>query len=334
MSTEPLFVISLDFELYWGMFDKVSLETYGQNIKGAHEAIPELLALFKQNGIHATWATVGMLMSENKDDLLTILPKEEARPTYADARISSYDHIEHTSLGRDASVDPYHFGGDLVKAILQTPYQELGSHTFSHYYCLDGSENGEAIFAADCEAFKNVLQRFHTTATSIVFPRNQTTSQALHVCASYGFTAYRGTPDHVLYTGKKEKDQVNLFLRALRLVDAYINLSGHHTFTLESVRESALNNVRGSFFLRPYSKTLRAFEKLRLVRIKNAMTHAAKRGEIFHLWWHPHNFGVNRKKNRAHLIEILEHFAYLKRVYKMESASMKEVALRASRSVV
>ena len=32
---------------------------------------------------------------------------------------------------------------------------------------------------------------------------------------------------------------------------------------------------------------------LRLNRIKNEIIQAAKAGEIYHLWWHPHNFGID-----------------------------------------
>jgi peptidoglycan/xylan/chitin deacetylase (PgdA/CDA1 family) len=332
MSNKPLLVISLDFELYWGMFDKVTLEQYGENIRGVHTAIPEILTLFKENGIHATWATVGMLMQENKSELEALLPNPELRPKYADMSVSSYAHIQNTSIGEHASGDPYHYGAHLVEKIIETPFQELASHTFSHYYCLDGGENGEAIFAADCDAFARAAFKFNRPITSIVFPRNQANAEALNVCKAQGFTSYRGTPHHFLYTGKKEKEQTSPLLRMLRLLDAYINLSGHHTFTLESAKGSILTNIAGSRFLRPYSKTLRLLEPLRIARIKNSMTHAAKNNQVFHLWWHPHNFGINRKENLAALLELIAHYKKLHDEYGMESATMQEAAIRANGS--
>ncbi len=332
MSNRPLFVVSLDFELYWGMFDKVTLDTYGENIKGVHEAIPELLSLFEKYGVHATWAVVGMLMCRSKDELMSLLPEPSLRPQYDDMRLSAYEHILHTNIGENEQNDPYHYGHSLVEMILRTQHQELGSHTFSHYYAQDGSNNGEAIFAADCAAFRNVSERFGAKITSIVFPRNQTSPEALRVCKQFGYQVYRGTPDHFLYTGKKEKEQTNIFLRILRLIDAYINISGHHSYPINSVSEPILSNVPGSRFLRPYSHSLRLIERLRIARIKKSMTYAATHGEVFHLWWHPHNFGTNRKENLANLIEILEHFKDLQTLYGMESATMQEVATRANES--
>jgi len=329
MSNNGFFVISLDFELYWGMFDKVTLETYGENIKGAHSAIPEMLSLFTAHNIHATWATVGMLMHTSKQELLAALPPTHLQPRYTNMQVSSYEHINKSEIKEDEQNDAYHFGKSLVEKIIATSNQELGSHTYSHYYCLDGSGNDEAIFAADCTAFSKAVQPFGVPVTSIVFPRNQTTKEGLATCKAYGITTYRGTPEHFLYTGKKEQEQTNILLRMLRLVDAYVNISGHHTFTFSTVngtKSEGLKNVQGSRFLRPYSLKLRSLERIRIQRIKNDMTYAAKNNEIFHLWWHPHNFGINRKENMQNLLEIIEHFKTLQEKYGMQSANMREIS--------
>jgi peptidoglycan/xylan/chitin deacetylase (PgdA/CDA1 family) len=332
MSTNSFLVISLDFELYWGMFDKVSLEAYGKNIRGVHTAIPEMLQIFDTHDIHATWACVGMLLCENKQALIDALPPQALRPIYQNMRLSAYEHIAKAHIGENLSDDLYHYGAVLARKIIATKNQEFGSHTFSHYYCQDGSENAEGIFAADCEAFKAVSTSFRPKVTSIVFPRNQTTNAALATITRLGFTAYRGTPTHFLYTGKAEAKQTNPLLRLLRLFDAYINISGHHTFKLATVSHTGitgLKNVPGSRFLRPYSHTLRIFEKLKLSRIKKSMTYAAKHNEIFHLWWHPHNVGINRKENMRALLEIIAHYKELQKKYNMQSATMAEIVLHA-----
>jgi hypothetical protein len=71
---------------------------------------------------------------------------------------------------------------------------------------------------------------------------------------------------------------------------------------------------------------------LRIARIKNSMTHAAKNNQVFHLWWHPHNFGINRKENLAALLELIAHYKKLHDEYGMESATMQEAAIRANGS--
>jgi len=71
------FVISLDFELLWGLRDHATRDSYGANVLGGREAIPRILDLFERHGICATRATVGLLMTENRDELLASLPPPE-----------------------------------------------------------------------------------------------------------------------------------------------------------------------------------------------------------------------------------------------------------------
>jgi hypothetical protein len=63
-----------------------------------------------------------------------------------------------------------------------------------------------------------------------------------------------------------------------------------------------------------------------LRRIKKAMTHAAKNKLMFHLWWHPHNFGINQDENFAFLQKILEHYKVLNLKYQFHSLNMIELA--------
>ena len=69
MDGKGKFVISLDFELMWGMRDKKTLEQYGENIIGVHAVIPRLLELFTSYNIEATFSTVGFLFFKNKSEL-------------------------------------------------------------------------------------------------------------------------------------------------------------------------------------------------------------------------------------------------------------------------
>ena len=62
-------IVSLDFELFWGMLDVCKLEDYRDNVLGGRKAIPQMLELFEKYGIHATWATVGFLFAENYEEL-------------------------------------------------------------------------------------------------------------------------------------------------------------------------------------------------------------------------------------------------------------------------
>jgi hypothetical protein len=56
------------------------------------------------------------------------------------------------------------------------------------------------------------------------------------------------------------------------------------------------------------------------------MLRAAMEGSLFHLWWHPHNFGKNLEENMCQLESILIYYSELKTKYGMLSKTMNEVA--------
>jgi hypothetical protein len=114
--------------------------------------------------------------------------------------------------------------------------------------------------------------------------------------------------------------------RAARLIDSYLSLSGKNCFPWSEVpRANGLSDVRASRFLRPYNAQLACFESLRLRRIHQSIRAAAQRGEIFHLWWHPHNFGVHQEENLSFLRKILEEFQTCRTQHGMLSLTMSGV---------
>ena len=64
------FVVSLDFEIFWGVRDAVKPEEYKNNLLAVHEVIPLMLQMFKKYNINATFATVGFLFFQNKEELM------------------------------------------------------------------------------------------------------------------------------------------------------------------------------------------------------------------------------------------------------------------------
>ena len=47
---------------------------------------------------------------------------------------------------------------------------------------------------------------------------------------------------------------------------------------------------------------------------------------IYHLWWHPHNFGGDPEYSLSFLERVLQHFRHLAQTQGMRSATMLEVA--------
>lgn len=314
-----LFIISLDFELLWGVRDKRTIESYGENIRGVRQVIPGLINLFEQYGISATFATVGFLFGKNKEELLALQPK--IKPQYSSGKYSPYENNYFLTIGQSEKDDIYHYGRSLIQIIQQSPQQEIASHTFSHYYCL---ENASLVsFEEDLLAAKRIAMNYGVELKSMVFPRNQYSEEHIEICKKLGFIAYRGNPHSKLYDPKKNEEQ-KTYIRAMRFGDSYLNLSGHHDFIPKN--EGGIVNIPASLFLRPYSSKLKWADGLRLQRIKSSMSHAAKNNKTYHLWWHPHNFGLNLKENLSLLETILKHYKILHQQYGMQSKTMKAVA--------
>jgi peptidoglycan/xylan/chitin deacetylase (PgdA/CDA1 family) len=309
-----IFTISLDFELYWGVRDHRTLEQYGENIRQVHHVVPRLLRLFEHYGIHCTWATVGFLFFKNKEELMAHLPA--LLPDYQEERYDPYRYLQQHHL------DPvYHFAPELIQQIRNTPGQEIATHTFSHFYTLEKNTTIEQ-FRADLQTALDLARKKNMEITSIVFPRNQYTEEHIRVCKTCGIKVYRGNEHTGIYQPVSRQNE-NLFRRAVRFADAYLNITGHHVYPLPA--PSALINIPASRFLRPYKKTLKLLERLKFARIKESMEVAAQQAKLFHLWWHPHNFGRYTEENFIFLEKVLEVYRSLNLAQKMESQNLAEI---------
>ncbi|MFN8307709.1 MAG: polysaccharide deacetylase family protein [Ferruginibacter sp.] len=312
-----VFVISIDFELLWGVWDVTSEERYGANILGVKEVIPALLNLFATYDIKATFATVGILFANDKSELFSYLP--ESKPGYTNPNYDVYAR-EFKRLGDNETDDPYHFGYSLFEQLKNSPH-EIGTHTFCHYYCLEKGQTADE-FDADIKVAKKIAEAKGIKLNSIVFPRNQVNKEYLQVLRNNDINVYRGNPDSWIYKPRRFAAE-GLLIRLSRLVDAYFPVSGYNTYPLTRQQGKPVN-IPASRFMKPYFKPLGWFERLRLNRIKKGMTHAAQNKELYHLWWHPHNFGQNLDRNILNLTILLQHYQELNRQYGFTCCTMEE----------
>ncbi len=316
------FVISLDFEIHWGVRDyKPADGDYRQYLLGERQSVPAMLELFREFDVAATWATVGFLFAKSKAELEKFKP--EVLPDYKNASLFPYDE----NVGENETEDLLHYAPSLIEQIKATPRQEIGTHTFSHYYCLDSGQTAET-FTADLQSAIAIAEPYGVRPLSIVFPRNQYNPNYEEILLENGITCFRGNQESWMYQ-VSETNQKKPVYRASRIADAYINLSGHNTTKWENVWRGRIANVPASFFLRPFSKKLEVLENRRLKRLTQSVEYAAKNGEIFHLWWHPHNFGVNLKENINFLRKILEVYKRCEKDWGMQSLSISETAEKA-----
>ena len=315
-------LVSLDFELFWGMLDQCPLAEYEDHVLGGRRAIPKLLDLFRKYDIHATWATVGFQFAENYAELAPFFPPEALRPSYDKPELNPYSWF--SGIDKEENSAPCFYAGALLKQIAAVPGQEIGTHTFSHYYCREPGQTPEQ-FAADMRSARAIAQAKGYDVTSVVLPRNQCEPEYTQILRDLGFTAYRDEENDWIH----EKIHFRPLLRALRLLDVYLPLTGQGGYTPKN--EEGIWNLTGSRMYKPIFPALKGFEWLKLRRIKAQMRHAAKKGLTFHLWWHPHNIGVRTEDHLKQLEEIFQYYQQLRRDYGMVSRNMGEAARQEER---
>lgn len=277
-------VVSLDFELRWGVYDvyRDDVGGYRRNLEGVRDAVPGLLELFRTHGVRATWATVAALVCESWDEYEARAP---AAPQYLDAAFAPVAGLRNLDpTGR------LHFAPDLVRTVVEAPGQELGSHSFSHWFFGEaGFHRGDAT--RDAEAVRALfMDKFGLAPTSFVFPRNQVAFEDELIAT--GLRALRTNPRGLVWrlpASLRESPPA----RVVRLVQAF----------------GGIQAARRLGPLVPAS----AFVRLGLPRPLfgahlRAIAGAVRRcrpDEFVHLWFHPHNLGDAPEARLAELGELL-----------------------------
>ncbi|MGW1455568.1 polysaccharide deacetylase family protein [Salegentibacter agarivorans] len=309
-------VISLDFELLWGVFDKVDWREKKEYFENTRKLIPEILRLFEQHEISCTWATVGMLFNESWDEWNENIP--EVLPEYTNSNLSAYNFGKSI---QSKETEKLCFAPELIRLIKDTRGQEIGTHTYAHYYCLEPGQ-GSQSFRADLKKSVDLTEKFGIEINSLVFPRNQYNVSYLEVCREIGIKTVRTNPQN-WYWQNTQKD--NLADKIFRTGDAYFGFKDKSYKDIQEIHPG-ITGHKASRLLRPASgKSI--MDKIRLQRILSEMQEAAKNKEIYHLWWHPHNFGGNPDINMQELKIILDEFKRLKNKYNFASHSMNSISL-------
>jgi hypothetical protein len=110
------FVISLDYEIHWGVFDKKSVQDYHENLSSVNFVIDRLLELSNRYDVKLTFSTVGLLFAENKEDLILHSPRQ--KPSYSNTKFNPYNLI--SDIGNSERDDPFHYALSGIQKIKNT----------------------------------------------------------------------------------------------------------------------------------------------------------------------------------------------------------------------
>lgn len=308
-----VFIISIDTELAWGCFDREDREARWKMEERSREAVTRLLALFERYEIAATWALVGHLFLDRCSG-----HPEIPRPQY-DWFPRDWYCFDPAS---DAERAPLWYAPDMIRQIRDaSPEQELASHSFAHPLFGDAG-CGAAAADADVRACVEAARPWGVELRSFVFPRNRIGH--LDVLARHGFRCYRG-PDPTWYGSFKRP-----LKRAAHYLDDLLALPPP---TVLPRRDGPLWDIPGSVMLQgmdgPRGWIPAACRTRRCIA---GLERAARRREIFHLWFHPINFSVGMERMLRALEPALARAANLRAEGKLEVLTMGALAERLSAS--
>ena len=304
-------VISIDLEMRWGMHDRLGLDfsAYRTNLEGGRSAISGILKELTGRRLKATWAAVGALACSGWDEYFRRAP---ATPGYLDRNLAVNP--------RYAELDPrgdLHFAPAELELIARSGGQELGTHTFSHIYLREPGVTG-ADFAADLDAVNEVWrEKFESSPTSLVFPRNQ--CNFLDVVAAKGIKCWRGNPKS-WYHNRVDAESNGPLSRALRYLDAHVPLS-----RVAEAPEGPM--CRASIFVR--FNLPEALWRLHVNRIVGELDSMIE-GANLHIWFHEHNLGADPRRAFSRLSELCDYIQSRRETGLITSLNMADLAGQSS----
>ncbi|MBX3192220.1 MAG: hypothetical protein KF819_34845 [Labilithrix sp.] len=310
----PTFIVSIDEELIWGSFDHTPALRFERENPDLRGVFRELVSLFDELRVPATWALVGHLF------LASCARGEDGR-AHGDLARPRYRWFERDWFGADPCTDrdrdPLWYGDDLVDAVLSARAgHEVGCHSFSHLVYGDAGCSARAA-ADDLRACVESARTRGITLRSFVFPRNSEGHHAL--LRDNGFLCYRGE-DPTWF-----RPLPGTLKRSGHLIDQATALSPPVSEPNEQL--AGLWNLPGSMLLL-HRRGVRRFIPIaaRIRKARLGLERAVREGKLFHLWFHPFNFAVDRAAMMSVLRAVLTHAVELRERGRLDIRTMGDLA--------
>jgi hypothetical protein len=306
------FVFSFDLELAWGYFDSDVSHWRKFSTDGSRErnSIFQLLEIFNEFNISATWGLVGHLFFEHceKCEICPIMDRKYFYDSYQEI----YDNNH-----------PLWYGSDLIDMLINKGVnQELAYHGFTHKI-FDEKEMNEVEARIEIEEWLRVANRTHMIPQSVLFPRNKV--GYLELFKKYGFICYRG-----------ELKQPRTFSTPVigrvirRLYNSISPLLSPQVYQIYQAEPSGLVNIPSTqYFFGTYRRFEKLLDSLNLhllssQRIIQAVKKAASQKKILHVRAHPCEF--QNKKDFEKLRYLLSYIAEEIENGRIQSVGMSQLA--------
>lgn len=291
-------VISLDMELAWGRIERDDRFLYYSLLENTRNVINRLLALFDKYDVPVTWAVVGRLI--------------EKRDNHAEPLSAFYANVDEKELYadqiRNSIENSWLEFPDLIEMIKShSAKHEIGSHTYSHILFgdwLDEKGVNRELAQLDFAAAQNVWEKHGLRPRSIIYPRNAI--GYVEVLRNYGFDVFRSKnlSRYSSLPGFLQKicNAIELFLPVSPLTSPAMST------------KDGLIDLPGSMHFKVMHWTYRKYVPFGILRRKAilGLKRASRRKEVFHLWFHPFDFGHCTEEHFAVFESVLSFAADLR----------------------
>lgn len=301
-------MISIDTELSWGTFDVGRVDSYLPAYNRTRSVVNRLINLFDEYEVSATWATVAHLLHDCGGE-----HRADPGPDYW--WIDNWYGSLPCVTGRDRSL---WYAPEMIDAIrqCQTP-QEIGVHAYSHLILGERGCSSRVAKREIDEAIR-IMESHGIEPESFVFPRNSIGHQ--EILSENGVRIYRGR-DARWYERRALPD-------VIRKVPRYIEEATKIT------PPSVIPTWDGDIIKLPGSQVFRPFHdgwqftpsSSRVVKAKKGLDRAVSEGEIFHLRFHPFDFGFNPDDLLSKLAKVLHYANEMRDKGLLDVLCMREVA--------
>ena len=269
MSTKKAsFVLSIDLELAWGVWDKLSSINIQKIIDKERLVCENLLNIFDENEIPVTWAVVAALL-DNKNKMMG-------------------------NLNQKAWYAP-----DIIDNILNSKTKHLiASHSYAHK---EFNTCSKEEITEDFEKSIFFLKSININPDVFIFPRNSVFH--LDVLKKFNFKTYRSI-DKSWY--KKVYKYNKSLGKISNLIDKVIPIKTNSVSPL--IDQFGLTEIPTSILLiskngiRTIVTNFSMFKK-----IKDGIDLAISKNECFHIWFHPSNFYYQTNKQFDLLKKIIDY---------------------------
>jgi len=307
-------VVSLDLELLWGFHDLPLSEEIRRRCRETRRVTNRLLELFARYEIQATWAAIGHLFLDRAERDARGRPHpDHPRPRHLRG---GRDWFASLPEG-DARTCPEWYAPDLIARIQEArPFQEIGSHSFSHVVFADPGCD-ETVARAELARCRQLARSAGIELRSFVFPRNEVGHLAL--LREAGFEVFRGR-ETTFYWRLPEP-----LRKPVHVVDR-IFATTPRVVQPRRTPEGVINLPASMLYLPAMGWRRYLPISRRIAQAHKGLVDAARERAVFHLWFHPEGLVEGESRLFFGLDAILNEARSLRAAGRLEVMTMYDAA--------